>query len=202
MRYPVALLPQGVRRQTFMPFRVLALRAVLALHPQGVRRQTLALRAVLALCLLLAAVAARAETLAGVVIVVIDGDTVLFKPDHYSPASRAFLKVRLADIDAPETDQPHGEAATQALKSLALRRRGTLDIVATDVYGRKLGRLMLDTLPVNAELVRRGHAWSSSRDTGDPLRSLQADARRARLGLWQDTDPTPPWIWRRTAKEN
>ena len=202
MRYPVALYPQGVRRQTFMPFRVLALRAVLALHPQGVRRQTLALRAVLALCLLLAAVAARAETLAGVVIVVIDGDTVLFKPDHYSPASRAFLKVRLADIDAPETDQPHGEAATQALKSLALRRRGTLDIVATDVYGRKLGRLMLDTLPVNAELVRRGHAWSSSRDTDDPLRGLQADARRARLGLWQDVDPTPPWIWRRAMKQN
>jgi micrococcal nuclease len=179
MRCLIALHPQGVRRQTFMPFRVLALRAVLAL------------------CLLFVAIAARAETLAGVVIVVIDGDTVLFKPDHYSSASRAFLKVRLVDIDAPETNQPQGNSATQALKSLALKRRATLEIVATDVYGRKLGWLMIDALQVNAELVRRGHAWSFSRDAKDPLRMLQDEARLTHLGLWQDADPVPPWIWRR-----
>ncbi|OZB18776.1 MAG: hypothetical protein B7X55_04385, partial [Rhodobacterales bacterium 34-62-10] len=46
-----------------------------------------------------------ADTLHGVVIVAIDGDTVLFKPDHYPPGSRAFLKVRLADIDAPDRIQ-------------------------------------------------------------------------------------------------
>ena len=179
MRCPIALHPQGVRRQTFMPFRVLALRAVLAL------------------CLLLAAVAACAETLAGVVIVVIDGDTVLFKPDHYGAASRAFLKVRLVDIDAPEQDQPHGVAATQTLKDMALKKHADLEIVATDVYGRKLGWLMIDELQVNAELVRRGHAWSSSRDAKDPLRMLQDEARLTHLGLWQDADPVPPWIWRR-----
>ena len=44
---------------------------------------------------------AAAETLNGVVIVVIDGDTVLFKPDAYHPSGRAFLKIRLADVDAP-----------------------------------------------------------------------------------------------------
>ena len=68
-----------------------------ALHPQGARRRTLmrfrgfALR-VLALSLLLApcAVPVAADTLRGVVIVVIDGDTVLFKPEPYSPGSRAF----------------------------------------------------------------------------------------------------------------
>ena len=181
-----------------MPFRVLALRAVLALHPQGVCRQTLALRAVLALCLMFALVGmARAETLRGVVIVVIDGDTVLFKPDHYGAASRAFLKVRLIDIDAPEQDQPHGDAATQALKEMALKKRANLEIVATDVYGRKLGRLTIDALPVNAELVRRGHAWSSSRDPDAALRSLLREASRTRIGLWQGADPVPPWIWRR-----
>jgi hypothetical protein len=127
--------------------RVLALRAVLALHPQGVRRLTLALRAVLALCLLLALGApAAADTLHGVVIVVIDGDTVLFKPDHYSPGSRAFMKLRLADIDAPE--QGHRGAATR-LKTLVLAVAvdGRDDVAAA--RGRSGGAL------TQAELVRQ-----------------------------------------------
>ena len=144
-----------------------------------------------------AAVPAAAATLHGVVIVVIDGDTVLFKPDHYGAASRAFLKVRLAGIDTPEKDQPHGEAATQALKTLVLKRRAQLDIVATDAYGRKLGRISVDGLAVNAEMVRRGNAWSSTRDASDPLRGLQKEARHARIGLWAEAVPTPPWVWRR-----
>jgi len=158
--------------------------------------RVLALRAVLALILMFAG-SAWADTMQGVVIVVIDGDTLLFKPDHYHPSSRAFLKVRLANIDAPEANQPHGEAATRALKEMALKQRATLEIVATDTYGRKLGRLEVAGAALNAELVRRGHAWSSSRDAADPLRSVQEEARAARRGLWADTAPIPPWVWRR-----
>lgn len=176
------------------------MRFLFALHPQGVRRPTLALRAVLALCLLFAlAASARAATLTGVVIVVIDGDTVLFKPDHYSPRSRAFMKVRLADIDAPEHDQPHGTAATQALGALALNQRATMDVVATDAYGRKVARLTVGTHSVNTELVRRGFAWASTRYRRDAgLVQAQREARRAQRGLWQDAAPTAPWEWRRS----
>jgi endonuclease YncB( thermonuclease family) len=155
------------------------------------------LRALLALILLLAGGPALAETFAGTVIVVIDGDTVLFKPDTYHPSARAFLKVRLAQIDAPESGQPHGEAATQALKALALKRRATLEIVATDVYGRTLGRLLVEAVAVNAELVRSGHAWASSRGGKGEFAALQREARRERRGLWRDADPVPPWAWRR-----
>ncbi len=155
------------------------------------------MRFLFALSLLFVAAASGADTLQGVVIVVIDGDTVLFKPDSWRPASRAFLKVRLAGIDAPEKDQPHGGTATRALKDMALKRRATLDVVATDGYGRKLGMLMVESVPVNVELVRRGHAWSSSRSADDPARMLQREARRMRIGLWQAADPVPPWKWRR-----
>ncbi|MGK2952606.1 MAG: thermonuclease family protein [Thiobacillus sp.] len=159
----------------------------------------LTLRAVLALCLLFAlAVTARAAPLAGVVIVVIDGDTVLFKPDHYKPTSRAFMKVRLADIDAPEQNQPHGEAATETLKALALNQRAQLDIVATDTYGRKVGRLTVGSQSVNREMVRRGFAWASTRYRRDVgLLEAQREAHAAKRGLWQDATPTPPWVWRR-----
>lgn len=155
------------------------------------------MKPLLLLAALLCAPAAWANPFDGVVIVVIDGDTVLYKPDHYHPSSRAFLKVRLTGIDAPEAGQPHGDAATRALKDLALKQRARLHPVATDAYGRTLGRLEIDGLDVNAELVRRGHAWASSRDAAGPLRPMQDEARRARRGLWADADPLPPWVWRR-----
>lgn len=153
------------------------------------------MRPLAALILLLAAALAQAETLTGRVIVVIDGDTVLFRPDSYGAVSRAFLKIRLVDVDAPEADQPHGEAAADALGALVLERPASLDIVARDVYGRALGRLAVDAVPVNAELVRAGHAWASSRERS--VRALEREARHARRGLWQDQDAVAPWVWRR-----
>lgn len=157
------------------------------------------MKTLLVLAALLCMPAAWANPLDGVVIVVIDGDTVLFKPDHYHPSSRAFLKVRLGGIDAPEAAQPHGEQATRALKALALKQRATLDVVAVDTYGRKLGRLSVGSLDVNAELVRQGHAWVSSRGNDHVLRALQDEARQARRGLWAASGPVPPWVWRRSA---
>lgn len=155
------------------------------------------MKILLALLLALVVVAAHAETVEGVVIVVIDGDTVLFKPDRYAPTSRAFLKVRLAGIDAPESDQPGGEAATRALKALALQRRSRLEIVATDVYGRKVGVLEIDGASVNAELARRGLVWATAWHGVAPLRALADEARQAGRGLWREAGAVPPWQWRR-----
>jgi endonuclease YncB( thermonuclease family) len=146
--------------------------------------------------LLIAGAPAMAAMMSGVVIVVIDGDTVLFKPDHYGTASRAFLKIRLADIDAPEKDQPYGAAAARELSALLLNRRATVETVATDVYGRSVARIQTDTLQINTELVRRGLAWAPSRKRPE-LKALQQEARLARRGLWQDAGPVPPWTWRR-----
>jgi endonuclease YncB( thermonuclease family) len=132
-----------------------------------------------------------------VVIVVIDGDTVLFKPDHDSPASHAFLKIRLADIDAPEKDQAYGDVATRALTALLLNQPVEINTVATDVYGRTLARIQLGALSVNTELVRQGVAWASAYRRNAALQAAQREARQARRGLWQDAAPTPPWVWRR-----
>lgn len=155
------------------------------------------MRFLFGLILLLAGVSAWAEPLAGVVVVVIDGDTVLFRPDTYHPASRAFLRVRLVGIDAPETDQPHGEAATLALREMVLQQRVSLDVVGVDRYGRKLGELVVGKRSVNAELVRLGHAWAWSREAGDPLRQIEETARRSGVGLWAEPDPVLPRAWRR-----
>jgi micrococcal nuclease len=183
VKFRFVLYPRGVRRQAFKPYRVLALRADLVL------------------CLLFlvwgAATPAAADTMHGVVIVVIDGDTVLFKPDRYGAASRAFLKVRLADIDAPEKDQPFGEASARALSAWVLNQRVEIDTVATDVYGRTIARIRAGELRVNAEMVRQGFAWASTWSrSNSALMDAQQAARRTQRGLWQDDAPTPPWVWR------
>lgn len=161
----------------------------------------------LGICVLAWAIAlpALAETLRGVVIVVIDGDTVLFKPDHYGarsrlhPSGRAFLKVRLADIDAPEKDQPFGDTATRALTNLVLNQPVEINTVATDTYGRSIATLQKGVLPVNVEMVRLGLAWTSTRYRRDAeLIDAQDEARRAQRGLWKEAAPTPPWVWRRS----
>lgn len=156
-----------------------------------------AIRAAATLCLLLALTApAGAAAVAGVIFAVIDGDTVLFKPDHYE--SRAFLKIRLADIDAPETDQPHGPAATHALAALVLHRRAEVETVATDAYGRKIAHIRVGLVWVNRDLVQHGHAWTSTRYRRDAiLVEAQREARGAGRGLWREAAPTPPWVWRR-----
>lgn len=170
------------------------------LSPPGARGPRLALRAAaLALCLLLALPAyAGAAPVPGIIFAVIDGDTALFKPDHYASGSRAFLKIRLADIDAPERDQPYGPAATRALSALVLHRRAEVETVATDAYGRKIAHVTVGGVWVNRELVQRGHAWTSTRYRRDAiLVQAQRDARSTGRGLWRDAAPTPPWVWRR-----
>lgn len=150
------------------------------------------------LCLLLVALApAWADTMSGVVFVVIDGDTVLFKPDSYGAASRAFLKIRLANIDAPEKDQPYGEAATRALSALVLNQRVEVTTVAIDAYGRTIAQIQLGAMQVNTELVRRGLAWASAYRRNAALKVVQRDAQQAARGLWREAEPMPPWVWRR-----
>ena len=146
----------------------------------------------------MAAIPVMAATMHGVVIVVIDGDTVLFKPDHYGAASRAFLKIRLADIDAPERDQPYGDAARHAVTTLVLNQQVELTTVATDAYGRTIARVRKGGMRVDEALVRRGLAWPSTRARNNPgVLEAQREARNAQRGLWADASPTPPWVWRR-----
>jgi len=64
------------------------------------------------------------------------------------------IKVRLAEIDAPESGQPYGSRAKQALANLAFGRQARVQVVDRDHYGRVVGRVYADGLDVNAELVR------------------------------------------------
>lgn len=153
-------------------------------------------------CLLAPGTEARAkeETLAKV-IAVLDGDTVLLM--HADAGSAPlFYKLRLADIDAPEKDQAHGEQSMRSLAQLVLKQQVHVTTVATDSYGRSIGWLALKRDAsiedsVNTELVRRGSAWALSRARSQYLREVQQEARRERRGLWATDNAIPPWVWRK-----
>jgi hypothetical protein len=62
-----------------------------------------------------------------------------------------------------------------------------------------LGRVWCGGIDANAAQVRRGMAWVFDRYVKDrSLYPLQDAARSARLGLWADAAPVPPWKWRKT----
>ena len=65
-------------------------------------------------------------------------------------------------------------------------------------YGRIVGRVYVDGFDVNRELVAQGFAWVYRKYSNDAeLLRLEAEAKQKGLGLWADSNPIPPWEWRR-----
>jgi len=132
---------------------------------------------------------ALAEEFYAKIIVVIDGDTVVIR------RASGLLKIRLAEIDAPEKGQPFGEESKQSLSNMVLHKQVKVVSRAVDKYGRMVATLNAGGLDVNTEQVRRGMAWDyhSSKE----LSILQEEAKSASRGLWAQSNPIPPWDWRK-----
>jgi endonuclease YncB( thermonuclease family) len=76
-----------------------------------------------------------------------------------------------------------------------------------DRYGRLLGTLTLDGRDLNLAQVRAGLAWHYKRYQNDQppadrtsYAAAETEARTARLGLWREPNPLPPWEYRKTKK--
>ena len=125
--------------------------------------------------------------------------------DGDSLETQSGRQIRLACIDAPEYDQPGGLAAHNTLESL-VANGVTIQNLGADSYGRMLAVVFPirggSGDSVNTTMVRMGQAWVYRRfanDCGIPRRELckaEAKARAARIGLWQESRPIPPWQWR------
>lgn len=134
-----------------------------------------------------------AETFDAQVVAVIDGDTVIVQHEKRKTT------VRLAGIDAPEKAQPFGALSRDALAALVLHKPVRVITRTVDDYGRVVALLQVGAINVNGEQLRRGMAWEYSQYHADKaLTALQADAQRARRGLWADARPVPPWEFRKS----
>ena len=155
----------------------------------------------LILALVISTALQSAEDLYGVVMSVADGDTVTLKGDDTTH------KVRLAEIDTPERDQPYGLTASSALTDLLLGHQVRVKVVKeNDRYGRLIGRVFIDGKDVSAYMVGHGHAMVYRRYLTDKsLLQLEANAKHKKLGLWgsPEEERVPPWVWRsRNRKKN
>lgn len=143
---------------------------------------------------------AVAAALLCLVIGITDGDTLTVRCDAANGAQN--LKVRLAEIDAPEAKQPWGQRSRRGLADMCFGRRAEVHASGTDRNGRLVARVVCDGVDANAEQVSSGLAWVYDRYVVDrTLYDNQQQARDAQLGLWQDPAPTPPWLWRRDRKQ-
>ncbi|VAX27287.1 hypothetical protein MNBD_NITROSPIRAE01-1929 [hydrothermal vent metagenome] len=123
---------------------------------------------------------------------VIDGDTIVV-----SDASKK-MTIRLSEIDCPEKDQSFGPEATQFTSDFVLGKMVTLKVSAVDKYGRRVAKVILsDGRDLNRALMIAGLAWWYERFSNDSsLGDLEAEARRKKIGLWKESRPIAPWVFR------
>ncbi|MBI5430230.1 MAG: thermonuclease family protein [Nitrosomonadales bacterium] len=163
-------------------------------------------RTFIAIALLCAAGWTHAAEFTGKVIAVLDGDTLMVMQGS-NP-----LKVRLAEIDAPEVGhagmggkppnsqkaQPYGTAAQQSLAGMVMGKQIQVASRAIDDYGRMVAMVSIAGLNVNHEQVRRGMAWEYSRfHNNRAVLALQREAQREKRGLWAGDEITEPSQWRK-----
>jgi len=147
--------------------------------------------------------ASAPETFSGRVVSIEDGDTIILLDD----ANRSY-KIRLQGIDAPEGKQAFGDRSRQNLADEVFGKQVNVEWEKRDQYGRVVGKVLLDGRDVCLDQIRTGLAWhykyyqnEQSAEDRKMYADAEEEARTARRGLWVDTDPTPPWDFRRSGNK-
>ena len=132
------------------------------------------------------------------VVYVCDGDTL-----HVRSFWHGKFKVRVAYIDAPESEQEDGDASQRWLEERVLKRRVKLVIRDLDFYGRYVAQVFVGETDMGLELLRAGWAWAywpylrnADIETKAKYRLAAEEAKRGRRGIWQRKDLVKPWDWR------
>jgi len=109
----------------------------------------------------------------GTVVGITDGDTLTILTND-----KKTVKIRLAEIDTPERRQPYGKRAKQVLSDLTFKKPVAIRLVDIDRYERIAGRIYVDDLDINAEMVRLGTAWVYRKHATDQNLYVLEDGRK------------------------
>jgi endonuclease YncB( thermonuclease family) len=134
-----------------------------------------------------------ANQIKGKVIHISDGDTI-----HILTTEKEKYKIRLNDIDAPESKQAFGNKSKENLKKYIYNKNVTIVYNTKDKYGRILGTVYLNNHDINLQQVKDGFAWVYKKYSKNIIYyKAEIDAQNKRKGLWQDKNPIEPWIYRK-----
>ncbi|PTQ82037.1 endonuclease YncB(thermonuclease family) [Nitrosospira multiformis] len=159
-----------------LPFKVMMVSAIIALSSL--------------VALPLSAAASADEIIRAKAVSIVDGDSIS------AVINQELVRVRLAEVDAPEGNQPFAIDSRQSLHDLCFWVEAELSSISKDYYGRMLAKVKCNAVNVNAEQVRRGMAWVADQSVKDgELVQLQEEARAAKRGLGSYESPVPPWEW-------
>ncbi|MDD2899598.1 MAG: thermonuclease family protein [Desulfuromonadaceae bacterium] len=157
---------------------------------------------IILLVLLPAGIAIAGRKIDGMVKAVYDGDTILLTTREESR-----LKVRLYGVDAPETKKPdspgqaYGDMSKRTLMYKIMGRQVTAEIVDIDQYKRAVAVIRYGGRDINREMVADGMAWAYRQYLQSPYESeyisRENQARSHRIGLWRESNPQPPWEFRK-----
>lgn len=130
----------------------------------------------------------------GKVVGVSDGDTITVM--HEGKGER----IRVYGVDTPEKRQDFGSRAKEFTSSFAFGKSADVEPVETDKYGRTVGIVSVNGKVLNRTLVEEGMAWVYDqycrRGECSEWRQLQEKAKASKVGLWSQSNPTPPWEFR------
>ena len=124
------------------------------------------------------------------VIKISDGDTITVL------SGKEQTKVRLYGIDAPEKKQDYGQKSKQFLASLIAGQMVEVEPKGKDRYKRTLGIIHYKEQDINAQMVLNGYAWAYVKYSRMYV-DQEKTARENKRGLWQSSNPTTPWVWRK-----
>lgn len=134
-----------------------------------------------------------AKDVRGKVIAVIDGNTFQVRDQD-----KRIHKILLTGIDCPELEQEYGLEAKKFLEKMILHKDVTIYDKGKDRLGNPLVEVKIKGVKdPRIELLKEGLAWPDEKNTRTDLEYLRESAQLRGKGLWKQSNPTPPWVYRR-----
>ncbi len=123
----------------------------------------------------------------GKVVQVIDGHTLEITKD--GKPKRIFL----FGIVVPERSVEFGNRARGLIRKLVSNQTVIVQPVSTDQYGHQAAWVFIDEICVNYELLKAGLAYWDRKHAAEQadLKQMEQEAKKARKGVWKDTEKSP-----------
>jgi len=112
------------------------------------------------------------------------------------------IRIRMEGIDAPESGMPFYMVSKNYLGKLCFNKNVKVHVTKLDGT-RYIGFTYLDNgTELSHEMIKAGLAWHFTKyNTDEDLSNLEIEARVAKIGLWKDNNPMPPWENRRLHRQ-